>query len=396
MNVNNIMNKRTIVVAFMAVCTLAICFVILGSVSVELMGHLGINEGKFGSLVMSLFLTSCIVQIFIGPLVDKFGYKPIAIIGFAITAVSMFLLAFALNYGITMLACILLGVGAMCLNTVGNTLIPVLLFEGKDPARASNFGNIFFGLGFVLTPLFITLFLNTMSYSAALSIFGALIVIFLIFSLIANYPQVSSGFKFSMVFKLLKKSSVLIAALALFFYLSLETTMATWTKPLMTELFGGGVNAASNAGLILSLFGVAMIIGRLISSRIKSLTAIGGKVIIIMSLVSLVSIILVILTKNPILAVFGVFVTGLAFGPIFPNIVGITFAKFDKSLYGSIFGIIFAIGLLGSTLVPKFIGNLSAGDASVQESLLIAAVMAGILFIIAFFLGKKGKAESSE
>ena len=35
----------------------------------------------------------------------------------------------------------LLGVGAMSLNTVGNTLIPVVLFEGKDPARASNLGN---------------------------------------------------------------------------------------------------------------------------------------------------------------------------------------------------------------------------------------------------------------
>ena len=45
-------------------------------------------------------------------------------------------------------------------------------------------------------------------------------------------------------------------------------------------------------------------------------------------------------------------------------------------------------GLLGSTFVPKFIGNISSGGASVQESLLIAAVMAGILFVIAFFSEK--------
>ena len=68
--------KMTIVVALMAVFTLAICFIILGAVSVELMASLGINEGQFGSLVMGLFLTSCIVQLIIGPLVDKFGYKP--------------------------------------------------------------------------------------------------------------------------------------------------------------------------------------------------------------------------------------------------------------------------------------------------------------------------------
>ena len=52
-----------------------------------------------------------------------------------------------------------------------------------------------------------------------------------------------------------------------------------------------------------------------------------------------------------------------------------TFAKFEPRLYGSIFGIIFAVGLLGGTFVPKIIGNLSAG-ATVQQSLLIVLAMA--------------------
>jgi len=76
----------TAVVALMAVFTLAICFIILGSISVELMESLGINEAQFGSLVMGLFLTGCIVQLIIGPLVDKLGYKPIAILGFIVTS----------------------------------------------------------------------------------------------------------------------------------------------------------------------------------------------------------------------------------------------------------------------------------------------------------------------
>ena len=141
------MKKMTAVVALMAVFTLAVCFIILGAISVELMESLGINESQFGTLVMGLFLTSCIVQLLIGPLVDKAGYKPVAILGFIITSASLFLLAFATSFGAALLACILLGVGAMSLNTVGNTLIPIVLFEGKDPARASNFGNAFFGLG---------------------------------------------------------------------------------------------------------------------------------------------------------------------------------------------------------------------------------------------------------
>ena len=389
------MNKMTAVVALMAVFSLAICFIILGAISVELMDSLAIDEGMFGSLVMGLFLTSCIVQLFIGPLVDKFGYKPLAIAGFVVTSGSMFLLAFAPSFSSAMIACILLGIGAMSLNTVGNTLIPVVLFEGKDPARASNFGNAFFGLGYVLTPLLFTFFLKTMSYSGAVSIFGVLIIIFLIFALITKYPQVDTGFKFSMAIKLLGKAAVLIAALALFCYISLEITMATWIKPLMTELFTESASATTNAALVLSFFGVAMMIGRFVASRVKNLTAIGARVIAIMSLISLLAIVLMIITKSPVLAIIAVICTGLAFAPIFPTVVGVTFAKFDPSLYGSIFGIIFAVGLLGGTFVPKFIGNLSVGS-SVQQSLPIAAVMAGILIIISLFIGKVGVKKESE
>ena len=72
------MKKMTAVVALMAVFTLAVCFIILGAISVELMDALEINEGQFGTLAMGLFLTRCIVQLIIGPMVDKLGYKPIA------------------------------------------------------------------------------------------------------------------------------------------------------------------------------------------------------------------------------------------------------------------------------------------------------------------------------
>ncbi|MGQ9672778.1 MAG: MFS transporter [Candidatus Aminicenantales bacterium] len=388
------MNKMTAVVAIMAVFSLAICFIILGAISVELMASLKIDEGQFGSLVMGLFLTSCIVQVIIGPLVDKLGYKPVATLGFVVTSGSMFLLAFAPTFSLALLACILLGVGAMSLNTVGNTLIPVVLFGGKDPARASNLGNAFFGLGYVLTPLLFVLFLKSLhlSYPAAVSIVGGLLIVFLLFALGTSFPAASTGYQFSMAIKLLGKAAVLVAALALFCYISLEITMATWVKPLMTELFGGSgnPNAVSNAGLILSFFGVAMMLGRFLASAMKNLTAMGAKVISLMSLVSVLAIVLMILTKSPALAIIAILLTGLVFAPIFPTIVGVTFAKFEPSLYGSIFGIIFAVGLLGGTFVPKIIGNLSVGR-SVQASLPIAAVMAGILFLISLFIGKVGK-----
>jgi len=307
------------------------------------------------------------------------------------------MLALASSFSVALIACILLGVGAMSLNTVGNTLVPIVLFEGKDPARASNFGNAFFGLGYVITPLLVVFIIKTLkySYTAALVILSILALIFLVLAIMTSFPKVPTGFKFNKVFKVLVKPAVLIAVLALFCYMSLETSMGTWIKKLMEELFGGSANAnaSANAGIVLSLFGVTMMIGRFISASIKNLTALGPKLITITSVLAAAAILLMIIAKGPALAIIAVLLAGLAFAPIFPTIVGVTFAKFDSSLYGTIFGIIFALGLLGGTFVPKFIGNLSVGS-TVQKSLLIALIIAGLLLIISFFIGRIGKPKS--
>jgi len=392
-------NKMTAAVALTAVFSLAVCFIILGSVSSDLMAALNLDEAQFGSLIMALFLTSCIVQLFIGPAVDRFGYKPLAVLGFVVTSASLFLLAFATSFATAFLACMCLGVGAMSLNTVGNTLIPVVLFEGKDPARASNFGNAFFGLGYVLAPFLFTIFMRKMgmSYAASLSVFGALTLVFLVLSLTASYPSVPIGFSFGKAAALLAKPAVLVAALALFCYMSLEVSMGSWIRKLMEELFSKTYTAADAsfwAGMVLSLFGVAMTAGRFLSSAVKNLTAIGVRVITGAAVVSLLAILVMIWTQSAGLAILAIVLMGLAFAPIFPTVVGVTFAKFDASQYGSIFGIMFAVGLLGGTFVPKWIGNLSAGG-TVQGGLQVAAVMAVLLILVALALGTGGKKSES-
>jgi fucose permease len=370
----------------MAVFGLGICFVIVGAISVDYQKAL--NIANIGDLTLALFLTSAIVQLVIGPLLDKFGYKPLALGGFLVAAAAMVGLEMASGFEMAVASCVLLGIGAMCLNTVGNTLIPKVLFGGKDPARAANFGNAFFGLGLVVTPLLFSL----TDWRTALFVLAGLFVIGLIFAATTSFPTVSSGYQFSMALKVLSRPVVIVAAIALFCYMSLEVSMSTWAKPYMTELLGGASNpdAVSKAGFVLSLFGVAMMTGRFITSAIKNLTAIGVKLITAASLVSALSIFLMIQTSSPAVAIGAVMLTGLVFAPIFPTIIGVTFAKSEPDLYGSIFGIVFSVGLLGATFVPKIVGNLSAGK-TVQEGLMIVLGMAGALFVISFFLGVGGR-----
>ena len=120
----------------------------------------------------------------------------------------------------------------------------------------------------------------------------------------------------------------------------------------------------------------------------------GSKLVTYSSLLALAAILLMIIAKTPGLAILAVLLAGLAFAPIFPTLVGVTFAKFDPGLYGSILGVMFSIGLLGGTLIPKFVGNLSVGS-TVQQSLLIPAIMAAILLVVSLFVGRVGKSKES-
>jgi fucose permease len=393
------MKNMTAIVAIMAVFTLAVCFIILGSISVELMDRLKMDENQFGTLI-SLFSLSCLIaQLFIGFMVDKFGHKLLAVGGFLIGGLAILLLAFSTSYALVLVATLLLGIGAICCNTVGNTLLPVVLFEGKDPARASNFGCGFVGLGFVLVPLLIGTFMNDLglSYTVSVSVIGVGVLVFAVVALLPHYPQASTGFELIKSLGLLRRPVVLAASAALACYIGLEWTMNNWTKPLMTELYetAGNPNAVRNASLVLMLFGLAMAVGRFATSALKNVSAMGVKIIAAMSVLAILAVIVLVKADGPGLAILSVLVIGLAFAPMFPTIVGVTFDKFEQNVYGSVFGIIFSIGLLGSMVLPKVVGYLSKGK-TVQESLPIAAMIAGVLFVIAIIMGITGKPKRAQ
>jgi len=388
------MKNMCAIVAIMAVFTLAVCFIMTGSISEELKSRLDIDNSAIGTMVFIFSFTCMIVQLIVGPLVDRIGHKSLAVLGFLVAGISIFLLAFAQSFALVLAATVLLGIGAICCNTVGNTLLPVVLFDGKEPSRASNFGNAFVGLAFVLIPLTIVTLINDLgwSYERTLSIIASVVLIFAVFAFISNYPRVSTGFELAKAVRLLSQPLVLLAALALVCYIGLEFSMNTWIKPLMTELYEktGNANAVRDAGRILALFGLAMAVGRFLTSMVKNLSQIGTFVVAGGALVVVGSVMLMVCTANPRLATLAVLVTGLAFAPMFPTIVGVTFSKYDAGLYGSIFGIIFSIGLLGSMILPKLIGSLSV-NKTVQQSLPITGIMAGVLLIIALLMGRAYK-----
>jgi len=380
------------IVALLCVFGLGMCFSLLGSISVKLMPRLKIDQGKFGSLISAFMLTCLIASLIMGVVVDKIGYKPVAIFGFIATAVCIFILARGQTYGMALLPCLLLGFGAMALNMVGNTLIPVVLFNGENPAAASNLGNVFFGLGLFVTPLIVSFLFRKTTYENAISVLAIIAVAPVVLAVIAKYPQVPAGFAISDAVGLLKEPAILVAALALFCYISLESSFCNWLPPYSKEVIskdlasldGSVVDATSQQ--MLSVFAVAMMAGRLISSQIGNITAYGGWYVAGAALIA--GLIILAMGKSGAIWTSALAAcAGFFFAPCFPTIVGITFAKFSPEIYGSVFGIIFAVGLLGAVIIPKAIGNLAKGS-SIQKSLKLLVPICLAMIVLAIILGR--------
>ena len=386
------MEKVVIPVALLCSFGLGMCFSLLGSISVKLMPRLQIDKGKFGSLI-SAFMFACLVaSLVVGVVIDKIGYKPVAIFGFIATALCIFLLAQSKSYAVTFIPCLLLGFGAMALNTAGNTLIPIVLFGGQNPAAASNLGNVFFGLGLFLTPLIVSFLFAKTSYEKAVSTLAVIVLAPVVLAILATYPEIKVGFELSKAFALLYEPVVLVSAFVLFCYISLESSFCNWIAPYSKEIISRDFPnmdtdvVDATAQRMLSVFAIAMMVGRLIASQIQFITANGDLIIAIMALIA--GFVIFAMTRTgPIWSSVLIACAGLAFAPVFPTTVGVTFAKFTPDVYGRVFGIIFAIGLIGAVIVPKAIGNLAKGS-SVQKSLRLLVPACILLVILATVLGR--------
>ncbi len=370
-------------VALFSVFGLGIAFAIIGAVKLELAKRLGIDDAKVGGLISALMFTCIFMVLIIGPLVDAIGYQPVAIAGFILAGACIFLLAAAKTYKAALTACVLLGVGAMCMNTVGNTLVPQVFFEG-NPAAALNLGNTFFGFGAFIAPLVIGLLLKRLGYSSTVSIIGVILTLPVILAIAASYPVIPSGFSLGRAFGLLGNEFVLLVSLALFCYISLEVSMGGWITTYLSSL----EFTPERANATLSGFWVGMMVSRLLSSTFVSPEN-GPTVIALLAVVAAVTITVMVVGKSKPIAALVVVLTGLAFGPIFPTLIGVAFSNVVPDLQGSAFGIMFAIGLLGGSTVPAAIGKYSTGK-TIQKALVIAVAASVILFLLAIILGFMG------
>jgi fucose permease len=383
-------NIWTQVVGLSGAFGLGMCFAVLGSIAVKMMPRMNIDQAKFGTMISAFMFACLIASLVVGVMMDSLGFKTVAIAGFVAAAVAILMLANAKSFGPGLIACILLGVGAMACNTTGNVLgtaVVSKMFDGNQ-AAANNLVNVFFGLGLFLTPFVVSFLFQKVSYEKAVSALGVIILLPLIGVFMAVYAT-SSGFKFMDAVALLKEPATILAAFVLFCYIALEASFTNWLAPFGKEVLSSEKpemeteKVDASAARLLSAFAIAMMAGRLITS-FSGITKFGGWLIAGAAVLAAVIIVIMTRTKSSKASYALAAAAGLVFAPAFPTTVGVTFAKFGGGS-GSLFGIIFAVGLAGAVIVPKAIGNMASGS-SVQKSLKLLLPACAVLVLLAIGL----------
>ncbi|HYM00223.1 MAG TPA: hypothetical protein VEZ90_14820, partial [Blastocatellia bacterium] len=147
----------------------------------------------------------------------------------------------------------------------------------------------------------------------------------------------------------------------------------------------------------LSLFGIALMIGRLVSSFVLGVMKVNSVVwLTIGSTITLAGLLVIETTGSPSTVRVAILAAGIGMGPIFPTSVGLA-SLIVPRIAGSAMSWVMGIGFAGLLVIPPAVGYISqwAGgeNGNVREGLLAIISAAAIMLILHLSLtlwGRKG------
>jgi len=347
----------------------------LGAVLPELSARLDFSLSRSGTLFSFLYLPQVPMVFLAGPLIDRFGKKPILVGGFLSSAVALMGMAYAPSYTALGVLLILLGLGGSSAMSASNTLIPDLYPE--NPSSALNLANIFFGVGAIFFPWLVALLAAHWGLVATLWLIASLVLLVTGVALAQKFPRagLAGNFDWTQAFRMALDPAVILLGAVLFFYSSLEISTAGWIRTFLEKELHA---LPQNSKLLLTVFWVMMMVGRLVTSQIvKRIRA--SRIVLGASVGALAGLLLMALGRDVWVAAAGIVLCGLSFAPVFPNTAGTASTYFTR-LFGTVFGMLMTLALLSGAVIPPLIGYV-AERSSVRTGIW-TLVAAAILLLV--------------
>ncbi|MGC8794975.1 MAG: MFS transporter [Bryobacteraceae bacterium] len=368
---------RLVRIAWAGMFVFGLTMALLGAILPELVRRLALNLTRAGALFVALNSAMLAAQLAVGPLMDRWGVKPVLAAGSVCSAAGMAVLAAVGSYGGLLGGLALLGAGGGALNTSTNTLVADLHPNPQAKSAALNLLGVFFGVGALTIPLAIGRLLETAGLTAILGVAMAVSVAPGVFTLAATFPpRPASASVASDALRLARDPLVLLFGALLFFQSGSEFILSGYTSLFLTRDLGFSLSAAC---YLLAAYWLAAMSVRVLLSRFL-LRARPETVVRAGALASMAAVAALVGARRPALAAAAVIATGAAVASVYPTVLGQAGACFPERA-GTVYGLLFSMALAGGMTLPWLVGRLGE-SFGLRAALMIPILDAAAVFLL--------------
>ncbi|MDD4081298.1 MAG: MFS transporter [Eubacteriales bacterium] len=333
----------------------------------------GTDAGLFISAHALGMLVSVLLS---GSLADSIGKRRIVLVGCALMVAGLIFTYLAQSLPAILAGLFLTGMGFSPSEAISSALL-----TDENPEHATrwmNWSQVCFGLGAVLSPLAVVWYLSAgRAYGGLLLICAGLVGVSGLLILLAGGDMGAGKADKTRLnmFSVLKSKTVLVCCLMVFFYLGVESVGIVYLKQLFL-LHGEG---SSLGDLSISLFWLAMIVLRLVGTRMDGREMISLRYLTLMiPLGAVVSL----LAPNPGLRLLGAVLYGAGCGAVWPMLFVLAGRSMPQRS-GAVFAMMMIFTTAGNSLFPMLIGKWVANP---ETTMIICAALALLLPALSFSL----------
>ncbi len=319
----------------------------------EMRARLHADLAQQGNLFLLLYLGIFLSNFVAGPLIDSIGNKWVLLVSSLLVAAGLAGFAGSHSFAAAAASGFLLGFGGGGLNTSTNALVSDIY--GENRGAMLNLLGVFFGFGALFVPLLAASLTRWTTVPQLLLGAAALPLVCAVAYGALAFPLGRRGGKtaFLDTVRALQFPGVGVLAILLFFESGNEAVIGGWTSR-----YVGAVGVPPRAAtLVLACYWASLMAGRVMAAPLlrrftKQQMIMGSAAGGVLGCA-----LLVLGNSTPVFALATV-VTGLSFAPIFTCALGVAGDRYPHSV-GSVFGMLFAVALLGGMLSPWAVGHIS-------------------------------------
>jgi fucose permease len=361
-------SRRVFAAACLGMLLFGVTVTTLGSVLPPLIERYGLNRTDAGSLMALMSLGILAASLVFGPIVDRFGYRPVLVAGALGVGLGLAAIARAPTSAVLAPAMLVFGLGGGLLNGATNALVSDITPEGRESGLASL--GVFFGIGAFGVPFALGLLQEWAAYTTIVGGLAILALVPLSTFLAVRFPppKQAQGFPLRRVGALLGDAWLLLVGLMLFLQSGMEITLSGWSAQYVREVVGVSQERSS---LVLSLFWVGLVAARLALARLPR-SGLAASVLPGFQGVALVGAGLMLAVPDTATAGAGLFLLGFGLAAGFPILLGFLGGLY-RDLTGTAFSAVFVMALVGGSTLSYLTGVL--GDRlGLRSSLVIVPV----------------------